>query len=165
MNVSEHDLPGVGKKFACTTGEGDRLTVIVHNTGAREVYLFERGEDFPAAAVRLADDEARKVGAILGGAYFQPTAGSGMDMVLNRLSVEWHRVPAGSPLEGRSLLESAIRERTGASVLAIFRGGEALANPQPEERIVAGDTLMVVGDREQAARFRDLLRQASPTEG
>jgi TrkA domain protein len=63
-----------------------------------------------------------------------------------------------SPLIGKSLLEARVRERTGASVIAILRGGKAIPNPQPEERIAADDTLMVVGDREQVGRFGDLLR-------
>lgn len=158
MDVREHDLPGVGKKFAVTTNDGDRMTVIIHNSGHREIYYFERGEDYPAYAVRMEDAEARKLGAILGGAYFQPVVAESMEMVFSQLSVEWLRVGAGSPLAGQSLAEAAVRERTGASVIAILRDGGALPNPQPDERFAAGDTLVVVGDRGQVGRFGDLLR-------
>lgn len=162
MDVREHDLPGVGKKFAVVTNDSDRLTIIIHNSGHREIYFFERGEDYPAYALRMEDGEARKLGAILGGAFFQPVVAESMEMVLDQLSVEWMKVGAGSPLSGKSLLEAAVRERTGASVIAILRGGKALPNPQPDERIAAGDTLMVVGDREQVGRFGDLLRGGPP---
>jgi TrkA domain protein len=81
-----------------------------------------------------------------------------MEMVFSQLSVEWLRVAAGSPLAGQSLAEAAVRERTGASVIAILREGNALPNPQPDERFAAGDTLVVVGDRAQVGRFGDLLR-------
>lgn len=158
MDVREHDLPGVGKKFALRTDEGDRMTVIIHNTGAREIYHFKRGEDYPFHAVRLSDPEARKLGAILGGAYFQPPVAESMDMVLEQLSVEWFKVEPGSDLDGKTLAETEIRKRTGASVIAILRDGEALPNPQPDERIQATDTLMVVGDREQVGRFSGLCR-------
>ncbi len=158
MDVREHDLPGVGKKFAVVTNDGDRMTVIIHNSGHREIYFFERDGDYPAYAVRMEDGEARKLGAILGGAFFQPVVAESMEMVFNQLSVEWMKVGAASPLSGRSLLEAAVRERTGASVIAILREGRAIPNPQPDERIAAGDTLMVVGDREQVGRFGDLLR-------
>ncbi len=86
MDVREHDLPGVGKKFAINTTGGDRMTVIIHNSGPREIYFFEPGEDFPSHAVRLEDSEARKFGAILGGAYFQPALAESMDVVLDQLS-------------------------------------------------------------------------------
>jgi TrkA domain protein len=158
MDVREHDLPGVGKKFAVTTNDGDRMTIIIHNSGHREIYFFERDADYPAYAVRMEDAEARKLGAILGGAFFQPVVAESMEMVFNQLSVEWMKAGAASPLAGRSLQEAAVRERTGASVIAILRNGQAIPNPQPTERIAAGDTLMVVGDREQVGRFGDLLR-------
>jgi TrkA domain protein len=163
MDVREHDLPGVGKKFAVTTNDGDRLTIIIHNSGHREIYFFERGEDYPAYAVRMEDAEARKLGAILGGAFFQPVVAESMDVVFSQLSVEWMKTGNTSPLIGQSLMEARIRERTGASVIAILRSGQAIPNPHPEERIAAGDTLMVVGDREQVGRFGDLLRGAVRT--
>lgn len=158
MDVREHDLPGVGKKFACTTNDGDRMTIIIHNTGHREIYLFDRGEEYPSHAVRMEDQEARRLGAILGGAYFQPAVVDTMDMVFEQLTVEWSRVPAGSPLADRTLGELDVRRRTGASVIAILRDGTAHPNPQPDEAVRAGDTLLVVGDRDQVGRFRELAR-------
>lgn len=156
MQVKEHDLPGVGKKFALTTNEGERMTVIIHNTGHREVYTFRGDEEFPVCAVRLEDAEARMLGAILGGAYFQPAVAESMDMVLGQLSVEWFRVHPASPLAGRTIQDTAIRKRTGASVIAIIRGGRSLPNPAPNDAIEADDTLLVVGDRQQVQRFRQL---------
>lgn len=160
MDVKEHDLPGVGKKFALKTNEGDRMTIIIHNTGHREIYHFQKGEDYPFHALRLEDAEARKLGAILGGAYFQPPVAESMEMVLEQLSIEWVRVDAGSPLAGTTLQQSAIRERTGASVIAILRSGKAYPNPQPAETIHPGDTLMVVGNREQVNRAASMCRGA-----
>jgi TrkA domain protein len=153
MQVNEHDLPGVGKKFALTTNEGERMTVIIHNTGHREIYTFRGREEFPLSAVRMEDAEARMLGAILGGAYFQPAVAESMDMVLGQLSVEWFKVGAGSPLAGRTIQDSAIRKRTGASVIAILRDGRPHPNPGPADEIEAGDTLLIVGDRQQVQRF------------
>lgn len=158
MDIREHDLPGVGKKFAIKTGEGDRMTVIIHNTGAREIYHFKEGEDYPFHAIRLSDPDARKLGAVLGGAYFQPPVAESMEMVLEQLSIEWLPVDRSSELAGRTLQESAIRQQTGASVIAILRDGKAYPNPQPDEVIQAGDTLMVIGDREQVSRFAAVCR-------
>lgn len=161
MDVREHDLPGVGKKFAIVTGEGDRVTIIIHNTGHREIYHFKKGEDYPFYAIRLDDQEARRIGAILGGAYFQPPVAESMEMVLEQLSIEWLKVDEGSVLAGRTLQESAVRQRTGASVIAVLRDGTAHPNPQPDQRIEPGDTLMVIGDREQVGRFAAFSRAAT----
>ena len=161
MDIREHDLPGVGKKFTVTTNGGDRMTVIIHNTGHREIYHFQKDEDVPFFAIRMEDAEARKFGALLGGAYFQPAVAESMEMVLEQMSVEWLKVNNSSPLLGQTILDAAIRKRTGSSIIAILRGGKAYPNPQPTDRIEAGDTLMVVGNREQVMRFGDLLRGQS----
>lgn len=158
MDVKEHDLPGVGKKFALSTRGGDRLTLIIHNSGHRELYLFETGEDFPACAVRMEDAEARKLGTLLAGAYFQPTPSESMDMILGQMAVEWIKVRPESPLAGTSIGGAAVRKRTGASIIAVLRGGDALPNPGPEHVITAGDTLVVVGERAQVRRLDALLR-------
>ncbi|HEU0077057.1 MAG TPA: TrkA C-terminal domain-containing protein, partial [Longimicrobiaceae bacterium] len=65
---------------------------------------------------------------------------------------------ADSPLAGRSIRESEVRGRTGASIIAILRGGGARPNPDPSQVVAAGDTLMVVGDREQVGRFRAMAK-------
>ena len=165
MNVQEHDLPGVGKKLACTTNEGDRLTLIIHNTGHRELYFFERGEDFPTQALRLEDGEARKLGALMGGAYFQPAVAESMEMVLGQLSVDWLPLQAGSQLVDKTLADTRMRERTGASIIAIIRGGEARPNPQPDETVRAGDTLMVIGSRDQVRLASEAVRGGGPRDG
>jgi TrkA domain protein len=159
MDIREHDLPGVGKKFAIQTSEGDRMTVIIHNSGVREIYHFKKGEDYPFHAIRLSDSEARKMGAVLGGAYFQPPVAESMDMVMEQLSIEWLKVEEGSPLAGKTIQESAIRRDTGASVIAILRDGKAYPNPQPGDRIEQGDTLMAIGDRQQVERFSAQCRR------
>jgi len=161
MDIREHDLPGVGKKFALTTNDGDRMTIIIHNTGHREIYHFKQGEDYPFHAIRLEDAESRKLGALLSGAYFQPPMAESMDMVLEQLSIEWLKVDAGSTLAGRTLGDAAIRKRTGASVIAILRDGKPHPNPSPTDRIEPGDTLMAIGDREQVNRFRAECRPAA----
>lgn len=158
MDVKEHDLPGVGKKFAVSTNAGDRMTIIIHNTGHREIYHFRGDDDYPFHALRLDDAEARKLGAILGGAYFQPPVVEKMDMVLDQLAIEWLKVTEGSPLAGSTIAQAGIRKQTGASVIAILRHGEALPNPQPDAELQPGDTLMVVGDRDQVARFAAICK-------
>lgn len=157
MQIKESDLPGVGKKFAILTDAGDRLSIIIHNTGHREIYHFRKGEDFPFHAIRLEDEEARKIGALLSGAYFQPTMVESMDLVLEDLCIEWVKVEAGSALAQHSIRELQIRKRTGANVIAILRDGTAIPNPQPDETIRLDDTLMVVGTREQVQRFLELF--------
>ena len=154
MQCNEIDLPGVGKKYAIRTAEGERMTIILHTTGHREIYLFEEGADFPKAAVRLDDEEARQVGAILSGAFFQPVPSQDLETVLGELTIDWYRVRDGR-LPGHTIEELQIRAETGVSVIALIRPGSPdIPNPSPDTRIEDGDTLVVIGSREQVDDFR-----------
>lgn len=155
MEIREIELPGVGMKYALRTAEDERITVIIHNTGHREIYFFDKGAEFPSAAKRLDDTEGRQLGAILSGGYFQPVGEASLETVLGQLAIDWYRVQDGDHLAGRTIGELQLRSRTGASVIAILRGGRPVStNPAPEQRIETGDTLMVIGSREQIETFR-----------
>lgn len=154
MEIREVELPGIGHKYALRTDEGERLTVILHHTGHREIYLFEKGGEFPACATRLSDSEGRKLGAILSGAFYQPVGEANLETILGQLTFHWHEVETG-PLVGHTIGELGIRKQTGASIIARLREDEpALTNPGPDTRLRRGDTLIIIGSREQVEAFR-----------
>jgi hypothetical protein len=76
------------------------------------------------------------------------------------LDIHTHRVIMGEADEvvGRSLREMNLRMRTGASVIGIERNGRMIINPAADERLSAGDVVVVLGDEEQIMKARDLLR-------
>jgi len=76
--------------------------------------------------------------------------------LLERVSTEWLEVPESFEGEA-SLADLEFRVRTGASILAVDRGGTTSANPPPSFAIRAGDRLLVFGGSETLARTRDLL--------
>jgi TrkA domain protein len=157
VDLRETRLPGVGVKYTLHTARGARLAIILHNDGDREIYLTEPGGDEPAAVIELDDDEARGLGAVLGGAYERPRIVDDLEMALGELTIEWVKVPDGSPTIGRTLAECGFRARTGVTVIAILREPEPISGAQPGDVIEAGDTLVVVGKAGQYAEFRRLL--------
>lgn len=56
-------------------------------------------------------------------------------------------------LAGTTLADAAVRERTGATVVAIDRNGEVVANPDPEVPIQGDDVLVVAGSDEAVNMF------------
>ena len=158
--IRETRLPGVGVKYSFGSAHGEHLSVIFHNDGTREIYVFShRGDDQPAAVVSLDDDEARQLGAILGGAYERPKIVEELEMALGELAIEWIPVPQGSPAIGKSLADCAFRARTGITIIAILREPEPVTGAQPTDIIQAGDTLVTVGKLGQYAAFRHLLAE------
>jgi CPA2 family monovalent cation:H+ antiporter-2 len=60
------------------------------------------------------------------------------------------------------LREMHLRKKTGASIVAISRGGMTHYDPSPEVPIFAGDNLVLIGSEEQLANARRTLATKSP---
>jgi CPA2 family monovalent cation:H+ antiporter-2 len=58
----------------------------------------------------------------------------------------------GTWADGRSIRDTRLRERTGASVIAVVRDGRATTSPPPDTRVEAGDALVLVGSHEQLVK-------------
>jgi TrkA domain protein len=160
LEMRQTRLPGVGTKFSFVTAHGHRAAVIQHVDGTRELYVFRRrSDDEPAAVLQLEDEEARQIGAVLGGAYERPKIVDDLEMVFGELAIEWVDVPAGSPAIGRTLAECAFRARTGITIIAILREPDPVVGAQPNDRIESGDTLVAVGRLGQYPAFRRLLSE------
>jgi TrkA domain protein len=158
VDLRETRLPGVGVKFTLRLESGGRLAIIQHNDGDRELYVYARSRDEePAAVIRLDDEEARQVGAVIGGAYERPKIVDDLEMALGELLIEWVRVPDDSPAIGRSLADCGFRAKTGITIIAILRESETVSGAQPDDVILSGDTLVTVGKAGQYRAFRDLL--------
>jgi TrkA domain protein len=157
IDLRETRLPGVGVKYTLRLGDGARLAVILHNDGDRELYVFGRNDDDPRAVIRLDDDEARQLGAVVGGAYERPKIVEDLEMALGELTIEWVRVPDDSPAIGKTLAECGFRARTGITVIAILREPEPVTGAQPDDVVQRGDTLVTVGAAGSYAGFRALL--------
>ena len=158
VDLRETRLPGIGVKYSLRLDGGGRLAVILHNDGQREIYYYRRpDDDEPRAVIRLNDDEARQLGAVLGGAYERPKIVEDLEMALGELTIEWVPVPDTSPWIGKTLAEAAFRARTGVTVIAILREPEPVSGAQPNDVIERGDTLVTVAKARQYAAFRRSL--------
>jgi TrkA domain protein len=162
VELIETRLPGIGVKYGFRMSEGGRLAIVLHNDGTREIYFFRHEQDDePSAVIRLDDDEARQLGAVIGGAYERPKIVEDLEMALGELTIEWVPVPDDSPLIGKTLAECGFRAKTGITVIAMLREPEPVAGAQPSDIVQQGDTLVTVGKRGQYAKFRKLLAEGT----
>jgi len=75
------------------------------------------------------------------------------------LVIEGTEVYADSPLAGVTLRDSGIRQKLGLIIIGIQKGeGNILFNPQPNEVIAPGDTLISIGDKNALRKLAELLR-------
>jgi TrkA domain protein len=163
--LRETRLPGVGVKYGFRLDAGGRLSLILHNDGKREVYWFRRASDEePSAVITLDDDEARQLGAVLGGAYQRPKIVEELEMALGELTIEWVDVPDTSPWIGKTLAECRFRAVNGITVIAILREPEPVTGAQPQDVVQQGDTLVTVGKAGQYPPFYRRLAEGDAEE-
>jgi TrkA domain protein len=161
MRFREADLPGVGKKYTVELEDGEELTLVIHNTGRRELYIMEEDEEEPVCVITLTEDEARDLGFLLAGTTYQTVATGKMELIMKEMVMEWVKVGRNSNIADRSIAQAQIRKKTGASVIAIIRGEDMIASPDPSTEIKVGDTLVVVGTRQHIKNFLDLCGDCS----
>ncbi len=152
MNISVAPLPGIGQKITFITAEESMLVLVVHHNGKRELYFFEDAENDEADfAMDLTADETRELGAQLLGATYQPVEADKIKLFKNQMIMDWIKLKDSSPLVNKSLEESDIRQKTGATVMGIVRGDDIIAAPEPSTVLLAGDLIMTMGKKDQVS--------------
>ena len=140
-----------------------------------------RPELFIVARVRPEENEGklRRAGAnrvvnpqSIGGArmaafVLQPYVTEFVDVVMHDRGIEFRLeeipVPEGSPIEGCSIREAHVRDRTGALVLALRDGnGTFTTNPPPETVVNADQIIIAIGTPGDLEKLQRLVTGATP---
>ncbi|MFP4630282.1 MAG: cation:proton antiporter regulatory subunit [Desulfohalobiaceae bacterium] len=159
MQIKTSDLPGVGKRYSFSTAQGDKMVIILHHSGHRELFHFsEDDQDEPDFSMNLNDEEARQLGTLLLGVDYQPVADDRMELLLKNVRIEWIKVKPQSSLAQQKIIDSQIRTKTGTTVIGIQRGERMIGSPDIEEVIQSGDVLMAIGNREQIKKLEALCK-------
>ena len=161
LSVREVTLPGVGKKYVMPLRAGGHVAIVVKPDGERQLYHFLQDEDRPCDVVQLDRDEAQQAANLLGEAMVAGPDLEKLELALGALELEWVEISEAAPLAGRTLAEVPLRSRTGASIIAILRGDRHIPNPGVDAVFEAGDTVLLLGSREQCDAARDALLQGA----
>ena len=156
MTVYESDLPGVGRKFELDVGGDERVVVVVHHDGRREVFRRPSPDADSEKLFDLDDQGARQLAAMLQGMGFETVDVTNLAVPLGDAIIEWTEVPGDSALVGQTLGGADVREKTGVSIIAVQRGEETIPNPPPDFEIEAGDVLVGLGTRREHAALAEL---------
>lgn len=77
---------------------------------------------------------------------------------LTDVEIQTLRVAEGSPIAGRALNETDLRNVYGVSVVAVRRDGSMIPNPGGDEIVAAGDLLVLLGLAEEIAAVTPIIR-------
>jgi TrkA domain protein len=156
--INEVDLPGVGVRYEFVTNQGQRVGVVAHRSGRREVYVADPEDpDKFKRVLGLSEDDARTLAEVLGAARVARELAE-LQQRVEGLAIDWLPVREDSPYAHRSIGDARVRSRTGVSIVALIRGDDAVPAPGPSEEMRPGDYLVVVGTERGIEEVVELLR-------
>lgn len=159
MNVEVTPLPGIGVRKDFALRDGRRIGVISHRDGQLELIVSKSDDpDACIAELPLTTEEAGALANLLGA-----------PQLVEQLKEEQRDVPGirtgrivvetGSPFDGRTLGDTALRSRTGVSVVAVMRAGQVHPSPTPDFTLTGGDLLIAVGTSEGLDHATKILKR------
>ena len=160
--IIETSLPGVGVRhdFGCESDR--RVGVVSHHSGRRDLIVYDRNDpDRVTETVPMSADEARSLGALLGGPSIVERFDDLRQQIVG-LEIAWLTISSKSGLAGRPLGDSQMRTRTGVSIVALIRGETAIPAPGPDDVMLADDVAVVVGTDEGIDQAARILSAAAP---
>jgi TrkA domain protein len=160
MELDRTALLGTGVAYSLATAKGQRIGVVAHLSGRRDLISYDP-EDHERVlhTVVLSETEARTVAHLLDLPVYVDQV---RELARGLDGVQAVRIPiaAGSPYCGRRLADTRARTRTGASIVAVVRDGQAIPSPTPDFVFRSGDGVVAVGDDAAMAALRELLINA-----
>jgi voltage-gated potassium channel len=133
-----------------------------------ELYIVARAEERGAeqklkrAGADIVESPYEMGGRKMAHAILRPTVTTFLELTMKEgvdLSMEETRVEASSSLIGLPLKDSGLRRDLDLIVVAIKRAdGQMLYNPAPETMIQAGDTLVLLGMRQNLDALEKMVR-------
>jgi len=157
--IRESKLPGVGLRHEFTTRRGDRIAVVSHRSGRRDVIFYGNEDpDLSLMSINLSEAEGHALSELLGGSRVAENLTTELHQRVEGLSIDWLEVSSSSSLAGRPFSETRIRTSTGVLVVAVLRDDETIPTPGPDFVLQPDDTAFVVGPPRGIKQLAALLR-------
>jgi TrkA domain protein len=159
VNVEVTPLPGIGTRQDFVSRTGRRIGVITYRDGRLELIVSREDDpDACTASIPLTVDEAGALANLLGAPQLVAQLRKENDGLPG---VHTKQLPMthGSPYDGRTLGDTALRTRTAVSVVAVVRAGTVHPSPRPDFMLGGGDVLITVGTSEGLTKAATVLER------
>lgn len=157
MHVEVTPLPGIGIRQDFLTRTGRRIGVITHRDGHFELIASKSDDpDACVASIPLSTEEAGALASLLGAPQLVAQLRAEQNEIAG-VTTKQLPLPPGSPFDGRPLADTALRSRTGVSIVAVVRAGTVHPSPKPDFVFGGGDLLVVVGTGPGLKAAADIL--------
>jgi K+/H+ antiporter YhaU regulatory subunit KhtT len=150
-SVEERDLAGIGTRFTVKTDKGDRLIIILQDSGGVELYREAPGADQSDCVATLDSEEARLVAAIIGRTLYrtEPIERLGR----HGLVLAWHTLVPSSYAVGKTPQELGLfRFPTVSIITVVEKGGERWTHPASDYVFKPESQVALVGSRKDVQK-------------
>ena len=157
--IRETRLPGVGIRHDFVTKAGDRIGMISHRGGRRDLLIYDQDDpDACQVVVRLEEEDSHTLAELLGASH---VAGNLVELQqsVEGLTIDWMPIGSDWACQGCTIQETQLRAQTGLTIIAIIRDGRTIPTPAPDFRLEAGDTAVVIGTPDAIQRSFSLLHE------
>jgi TrkA domain protein len=157
MEIREIQLPGVGLRHDLSTRSGRQLGVVTHQTGKRDLIVYDRDDpDACQEVIHLTDEESDALADLLGADRIIGHLGK-LQQQIEGLAIDWLEIRPGSRWAGKSIADTQARTRTGVSIVAVLQDGRATPAPGPDYCFESDDTVVVVGTPKGVKALAEIL--------
>ncbi|MDY0361112.1 MAG: cation:proton antiporter [Desulforegulaceae bacterium] len=78
----------------------------------------------------------------------------------DQFDIQWFRLNENSPISQKTIGQSEVRKKTGASIVGVVRKGNLVSNPETNFILMPEDTIAVIGDETQRKNFCKMTETA-----
>jgi voltage-gated potassium channel len=82
--------------------------------------------------------------------------------LLEKMQIWQYAISYDSNLKDKTLLETGIRKKTGATVIGIWKNGTLIINPSANETLTENSILVIIGTSDQHSKVSEILAVEEP---
>ena len=147
IEIQETTLPGVGVRHEFSIDDGERIGVITHHSGQRDVLVYDKVDpDICRISVRMTEREAGQLGQLLGASQVTQTFAN-LSQTVAGLTIDWIPIRSDWECAGHSISEVNFTA-VGVLIVAVIRNEQTIPTPKANFQLWSGDTVVVIGKPE-----------------
>ena len=157
MEVTEVLLPGVGVRYEFTTASGHDVGIVARRDGEFDIVCFRSSDPDAAEGLFSLDRQQAEALADILGAPRIVERFADLSREVPGLASATIDIPGDSRFDGRTLGETRLRTLTGVSIVAVVREDLVVPSPSPDEVLLGGSSLVVIGTARGIEQARAVL--------
>ncbi|MEO0143653.1 MAG: TrkA C-terminal domain-containing protein [candidate division WOR-3 bacterium] len=156
MKIKTIELPSIGKRYDFITESNSKFVLIDYFSGIKEIYLLKDGQTI--GPIKLNEDEADQLAVILSGVFLKGFIEKRIDIIFKDLGIENVKIEEDFKCINKTIGELKFRTITQTYIIAIIRDEKPIIMPEPSEKILLNDIVVLLGNLENIEKAIKYLK-------